>query len=935
MSILLLTPLLAAATPPHANTPPTPLPGLRGEAWVAQDRFGITHIQADDRYDLYFLQGWIHARDRLFQMDVWRRQASGTQAELLGPGALPGDVQMRTFGLRRAAERSLEALSPRTQEWLRAYAEGVNAYVASHPLPSEYAALEITRFEPWTPLDSVAIGKLFSFFLSFDLDIERTLTLQAYQQAGEERGFNGAALFFEDTFRVEPFTHATTVPDAREPAATRVPWRPGLEVRGARPAGAGVMDPATERLARRYLEKASAVPLLRHALERTHETGSNEWVVGGRHTTTGRPILANDPHLALDMPSTFYPIHLRSGSLDVIGSGFAGVPLLLLGHNRRITWGNTTNPLDVTDTYRERVQGCPAPAGLCTVYQGQLEPVLSIPETFRVNVLGDGTGEPVIVPPGGGVPAATLIVPRRNNGPILELDLAAGTALSVQYTGFSATREMDAFLLVSEARNLEEFRAALQYFDVGSQNFMYADVEGNIAYFATAEMPLREDLQAGSIAGLPPSFIREGTGGNEWLPVRDPLPGQAVPYEILPPEEMPHIINPPAGWIVNANNDPIGTTLDNDPLNQLRPGGGIYYLAFDYDGFRAGRITQMIRQQLAGGGKISPVEMHAMQADVVLIDAQFFTPYLVRALERGRESGEPALRALATDPSVAEAITRLARWDFSTPTGIPEGYDARDLYGLRFPPPPAEVDASVAATLYSVWRGQFVRGVIDRTLAAQGLSRLPNSGESLSSLRHLLEGFGENQGVGASGLDFFARPGVAGAEDRRDIALLSAMQDALALLRGPAFAEAFQGSAELSDYRWGLLHRVVFDHPLGPPYSLPPAGGDFPPPLPGLPGIPTDGGFNTVDQAFHSARADSVNGFMFGSGPSHRLVAMPLRQRVVATYELPGGTSGRLESPYFFNLLPWWLTNDAFPLPYRSLEVRLSARSLTRFVPGR
>ena len=183
-----------------------------------------------------------------------------------------------------------------------------------------------------------------------------------------------------------------------------------------------------------------------------------------------------------------------------------------------------------------------------------------------------------MVPAGGAIPPATLIVPRRNNGPIIQLDRGAGTALSVQYTGFSATRELDTFLIWDDARNLDDFRRGLEFFDVGGQNWAYTDVEGNIAYFTSAELPLREDLQAGTVNGLPPFFIRNGTGGNEWLPARNPQPGQAIPYEILPYEEMPQTVNPPAGFFVNANNDPAGVTLDNDPLNQTRPGGGIFYL---------------------------------------------------------------------------------------------------------------------------------------------------------------------------------------------------------------------------------------------------------------------------------------------------------------------------------------------------------------------
>jgi len=913
---LLLPPAAAAGSlvPSVPAETPAQVPGLRELAGVRRDPSGVAHLTARNRYDLFFLQGWVHAEDRLFQMDVSRRQASGTLAELLGTGALPSDVQMRTIGLRRAAWRSLGALSFRTHEALIAYAAGVNAYVATHPLPPEYLALRLTRFQPWTPLDSVTLGKAVAFRLSFDLDVGQTVELETYLQAGAQGGFDGMALFSQDIFRPAPFDPASTVPDASAPQAATVPWRPLSDEAGIA-SRAGALSPSALKLARRYLEKAQDVPLLRRVLERNGIEGSNEWVVGGQHTVSGRPLLANDPHLALDVPSTFYPIHLGAGSLDVIGSSFAGVPSVVAGHNRWISWGVTTHPLDVTDTYLETVVPNPlSPSGLSTLYQGRMEPILALPETFRANVPGAALDNVVMVPPGDGIPAATLIVPRRNNGPLIELDLAAGMALSVQYTGFSATRELDAFMGFNEARNLDEFRAALRYFDVGSQNFAYAGLDGHIAYFASAEMPLREDLQAGHITGLPPFFIRNGTGGNEWLPVSTRLPGQAVPYQILPPEEMPHLIDPPAGWFVNANNDPVGTTLDNNPLNQLRPGGGIYYLNPRYDGLRAGRITQLIRAHLAAGRKLSAADMHAMQADVVLLDAQFFTPHLVRALARGQLSSEPVLHALATAPAIAEAIGRLSRWDFTTPTGIPEGYDAADVDGQRSPPSPEEVDASVAATLYAVWRGQLVRATIDGTLAAHGIDRFPSGGQPLVALRHLLETFEQTGGLGASGIDFFARPGVPDAADRRDVALLSAMASALELLRGPAFEPAFHGSTDLSRYRWGLLHRIVLDHPLGPPLSVPPAAGAFPPPLAELPGIPTDGGFGTVDAAAHGLRADSAHAFMFGSGPAHRFVADLARGGVRATISLPGGTSGIPGNPHFVDLLPLWLTNESIPL---------------------
>jgi penicillin amidase len=889
-------------------------PSGHGEpAGITRDRFGVAHVHASSQHDLFFLQGWVHADDRLFQMDTSRRQASGTLAELLGPAAVASDVQLRTIGLRRAAERSLAVISPAGRAALEAYTDGVNAFVASHPLPPEYAALHLTRFSPWTAVDSLAVGKLVAFGLSFDLDLGFTQQLAAYQAAGTAGGFDGGKLFFDDLERSEPFTAASTVPDADGPP----PGHGGHDLDGPRLNARQLRDlQAAARLAGAFLRRAGKVGALRQAVGRsTAVQGSNEWGVAGRHTVDGRPLLANDPHLALDQPSTFYPMQLQSPQTDVIGSGFAGVPGVIVGHNRFVSWGATTNPMDVTDTYLEQVRPDPSsPSGLATVFQGRLEPVQAIPEVFRQNNPTSGKDDDLtVVPPGGQVPPATLIVPRRNNGPIIQLDAARGTAISVQYTGFSATREVDTFLAWDNARNLDDFRRGLETFDFGSQNWAYSDVAGNLAYFTSGELPLREDLQAGTVHGLPPFFVRDGTGGNEWLPASSHLPGQAVPYEILPPEEMPQVVNPRAGFFVNANNDPAGLTLDNDPLNQLRPGGGIYYLNPGYDGFRAGRITELLRDRLAHGPKLSVADMQRIQADTGLVDAEVLAPQVADALDRARRAADPRLAALGRDPGVVEAVRRLARWDYSTPTGIPEGYDAADVDGQRLPPGKHEIAASVAATIYAVWRGQIIHDVIDARVDAIGIPR-PDDDRALGAVKHLLDTFDSTHGVGASGIDFFQVPGVAGAADRRDVLLLRAVREALDKLAGPDFAAAFSGSRDQDDYRWGRLHRLTLDHPLGGQFSVPPGFGRFPQPLPDLPGIPTDGGFSTVDAASHNARAASATAFTFGGGPANRYASASGRHGITARTSLPGGTSAIPTSPFYLNLLPRWLTDDSIPL---------------------
>jgi len=953
---LALSPVLAI---PAATQPPSPIPGLQGPAVIERDVDGMPHINANNTHDVLFLQGWIHAQDRLFQMDLSRRQPSGTLAEVLGPAALGSDVQLRTLGLRRAAEASLPVLSDRSQAALQAYADGVNAWVASHPLPVEYQALELTTFEPWTPVDSVVVGKLIAFGLSFDLDIELTQILSAYQAAGQAGGFDGAALFFEDLFRSAPFDPASTLPDAGVappalfPPGVKSP-EPGADVRSLADAAREALDrlhPATLELGAEYLEQVKDLPSFQGAVSpRERIQGSNEFVVAGSHTADGRPILANDPHLALDTPATFYQVHLRvpPERLDVIGSGFPGVPFVILGQNARIAWGATTNPLDVTDTFQEQLVIDPnLGAPVATLYQGQPEPLVPIPQQFRFNQPGDGQADNLATAPPGGtvggtfIPPAVLLVPRRNNGPLIDFDAEAGVGLSVQYTGWGATREIEAFRVWNRARNLEDFLLGLQLFDVGSQNWAYTDVFGNIGYFTSAEMPVREDLQAGQVNGLPPFLIRDGTGGNEWLPVQNPQPEQSLPFEILRFDEMPQLINPPAGYFVNANNDPAGTTLDNNPLNQLRQGGGIYYLNPGYaSGFRAGRITRSLEQKIAAG-PVTPADLQDVQAEVRLLDAEVLVPHLVSAFDRATASpgGDPQLVALVTDPRIGEAITRLRQWDYSFPTGIPEGFDHADLDGLLSAPSAEEAAASVAATIYSVWRGQVLRRTIDAALEPLGLPS-PGSAQAMSALRHLLDTFPQRQGIGASGLDFFPVPGAVSREAARDIALLGALSDALDRLAGAPFERAFDGSTDQDDYRWGRLHRIVLDHPLGAPLSIPPAGGAFPSPLPGLDGIPVDGGFGAVDASSHSARADGVDDFMFGGGPVRRYVGQPGTSEpgpdkfFTAETSLPGGMSGVPGSPFYANLLPRWLTNDTYPLRQAFNAYQPAVVERHRFVPA-
>jgi len=934
---------LACSAAPAAAEEIT-LPGLSAPVELKIDRAGVPHLFAATDLDLARAEGFMHARDRFFQMDSTRRETSGDLAELLGPDSLPNDIQLRTVGLRRAAERTAAGLTPTQLALFQAYADGVNHFLSTHPLPPEYAALELTRAREWTPVDSLVIGKGIAASLSLDIDTGNTEALARFVAAGDSNGFDGAALFFEDVRRLAPMDAASTIPDATREF-------PFLAKRAARDRGRLASAAAA---AARVRQRFAGVPRLAHALARRESfVGSNEWGVGGRHSATGTPMIANDPHLGLDSPSTFYEVHLVSrsdpaGPLNVSGVGFPGVPGVILGQNERVAWGATTNPMDVADVFQDELHvygECsaqfPLPTYVCIKSGGVLYPVeANLAVFFFANRVGDGILDNVR----RATTSPVITVPFRSFGPVIDIEnpfvFAGGgvtQALVLQFTGSHATGEVQTFLGWNRARNLDDFRTALANFDFGSQNWAYTDIEGNLAYFSSAELPLRADLEAGPIDRTrAPAFVRDGISGLEnWVSDEARSQGQAIPFAVLPAAEMPQTVNPRNGFFVNANNDPAGTSLDNDALNQRRPGkpGAVYYLSPGYDsGLRAGRITRLIEKEIRWGGRISARDMKQMQLNDQQLDAELMVPFLLRAYDHAKRWSAPdELKALAREARIAEAVGRLRGWDFSTPTGIPEGFDDSDggfAHGARAPF--GEARASVAATLYNLWRAKAIRRVIDARLAAFGLG--VGAGDALKGLHHLLS---ERpfDGTGASGVDFFPEPAsLASAADRRDFALLSALGEALDALASPEFAPAFGGSTDQNAYRWGKLHRITFAHRFLPDFSVPPAGG-YSDLAPELPGVARDGGYEVVNASSFSARADTLNAFRFSGGPVRRYVGTSSRWAVSGWNVVPGGRSGDPADPSFTVQLGRWLTGE-----YHKVDLRraLPARDVTGgdvFVP--
>jgi penicillin amidase len=941
VSVLVLGIVAVLSLGPVAQTvqklDPVTLPGLTAPVSVIQDKYGIPHVFAHNALDLYRVVGWLQARDRLWQMDHLRRTANGTLAELLGPRALSQDVALRTLGIRRAAELTEKTLSAEVRAELEAYAAGVNAYIdtinKSGQLPPEYTELELTKVAPWAVTDTLALGKILTFDLSFDIDAPNVLTYFQYRDIGSKHGFNGHALYFDDLFRSAPAHPATIVRDAEGRLALS-------RQRPETPTELPSVSPTTLALLKDFYDRITEIDLFQRTLSRAEmETGSNWWLISGKHSASGYPLLANDPHLGLDMPGVWYAMDQKSADgVNVVGTCFAGVPYVILGHTEKIAWAAAVNPLDVTDMYQEQV--LEREGQIFSNYQGKLEPLTVIPQSYRVNQVGDGQMDNIAPAPEGSTPSNVHVIPR--HGPVVSLDLSKGEAITIQWTGFYATSEIQTFRLWNRATNLEQFKDGVKYFDVGSQNWGYADVEGNIAYFTGAESPLREDLERGAVSlGLPPFFVRDGTGsaGHEWVQLRsERQPGHSIPFEILPIAEMPTTVNPANGFIIVGNNDPLGLTLDNDPLNQKRQGStAIYYLDWKYDiGFRAGRITELVKEKIAKGQKFSLEDMHNIQADTVSLIGRRLTPYILTAFKNASsEEAFDELKELAKEPRVAEAVEKyLAHWSFATPTGLSEGFDADDAHDKLNEPSTTEITDSVATTIFNMWLGTMVKRVIDDTLNRFDKSMTkPGDFAAIKALLVLLDNFARKKGKGVSGVDFFDAPEVSlDKESERDWIIVQSLKESLDLLASEAFARAYNKSTKLEDYRWGKLHRIVFKnamHPQTNKFSIPPAGGYSKPEY--ELGLPVDGTRASVDVANYNIRGRHDGAFLFSAGPSQRHVVELNPNGIKAWNALPTGNSGVVNTPHFGDLLAYWLVNDSYPVYFTEEEIKANAESEQEF----
>src|SRR5438270_377651 len=530
--------------------------GLSAPVRVTRDGHGVPTIDANTMDDLFFAQGYVTAQDRMFQMDLMRRAAEGDLAEIIGERALKHDRQQRILGIRATAEKGAANATPDDRQRFEAYARGVNAYIKSHRdrLPVEFRILHYSR-KPWTFQDSLAIG--YQMIETLSTSPKAALTREKIlAQLGPELT---ADLYVNSSWRDHPPTMEShfgdSTPTDHEPAV---------------PKSSAALSGATPELMQPFLEgfmRDQPAPM-----------GSNNWVVSGAHTTTGKPLLSNDMHLGHQIPNLWYEAHLHAGDLDVVGVTLPGNPYVLVGHNRRIAWGCTNVGPTVEDAYVETFNA-----------QGQyLTPLgWKSPEVRREIIHVKGK------------PDVSLDVQVTRHGPIVtELSPGETRKIALRWTLYDEPR--NPFFHVDSAQNWQQFRQAFSQFDAPGQNVVYADVDGNIGYQATGKVPIR----AAGDGSLP---VDGSSNAHEWT-------------GYIPFNKLPNVLNPLSGIIGTAN-------------GRISPNGYSPSISIQWEApFRTDRIYRVLNS----GRKFSPSDMLGLEMDIYSELDRFVADKLVEAIDHGK-----------------------------------------------------------------------------------------------------------------------------------------------------------------------------------------------------------------------------------------------------------------------------------------------------------
>lgn len=586
------------------------LDGLKGSVEIIRDSFGVPHIYADTPDDLFRAQGYVHAQDRYFQMEFWRRIGQGRLAELFGPSALEQDQFIRTVGWHRVAAEEAKHLNPEMQLALDSYAAGVNGYALTHQgqLGLEFKVLGLIgptwQPEVWKPENSLTWAKAMAWNLGGNLDTE--LLRMAITAKG------GAALteallppYPKDGPVIVPSTGSANASDRGEGMRSRGDERKSTLSPHPLTSSSPDTVKTTLHLLKNTRQLAETTGLLRE-----NGIGSNNWVVAGSHTSTGKPILSNDPHLGVQMPSIWYQIGLHCRSIsaacpyDVVGASFAGVPGVIIGHNARIAWGVTNVEPDTQDLVIEK----PNPNNSDEFeYMGKFE--LSQVREEVINVAGKESVRLKVRVTRHGPVISDIFKPIKD----LKLDQGLGQqVLALQWTSLQSENLFNAVLKINQAQNWEMFREALHDWASPAQNFVYADIDGNIGYQMPGRIPIRKNSD-----GKAPT-----SGWN----------GDADWVSYIDFEKLPKLFNPKQGYIVTAN-------------NAVVDGQYPFLITHDWErGYRARRISELITSK----EKLSVEDMTRFQMDSHATHADDLLPLL---------------DSITLNSELAPALAALKAWD--------------------------------------------------------------------------------------------------------------------------------------------------------------------------------------------------------------------------------------------------------------------------------
>jgi penicillin amidase len=542
--------------------------GLGAAVTVTRDSHGVPTIEAGSPEDLFFAQGYVTAQDRLWQMDAMRRFGAGELSEILGEDLLKIDREQRILGLRAAAAKALEMASPRDRSYFDAYARGVNAFIMTQGgrLPLEFRVLGYAP-KPWRAEDSVVIANQMVKDLNYHYFFDALGHEKILAKLGPELT---ADLYVNRSWHDRPPTVMREEVQQPAPSDSEDEDDDDEDDAGSDNAITWQTNPASSA-------QAEAVPV----------NGSNNWVISGAHTVTGKPLLSNDMHLGYQMPNLWYEAHLRSGSLDVAGVTLPGMPYVIVGHNQRIAWAFTNVGPTVTDVFIENFNA----QGEYQTPQGWTQPQHRL-EVIHVK----------------GKPDVTVNVRITRHGPVItELVPGETRPLALRWTLYDGLRIP--FFDVNAAQNWEEFQRAFSLLDAPGQNVVYADVDGNIGYHATGKVPIR----AAGDGSLP---VSGADNAHEWT-------------GYIPFDKLPSVYNPPSGIIATAN-------------ARITPDDYTYSISMEWEApWRAARIYHV----LESGRKFSVADTLGLETDIHSDSDLFAAERFVYAVDHVAKSSPRAKRA--------------------------------------------------------------------------------------------------------------------------------------------------------------------------------------------------------------------------------------------------------------------------------------------------